>query len=243
MVLLIAMIILVYPTFRNQAHQLDQSLSQIPQAARSLFTDTRDIFSPEGYLSSQLFYLLLPLILSTLTIGMGRSLINREEENGTIELLLSRPISRTRLLAGKAAVGVLVLAIVTAVSVATTIICSKVVNIGIPLERLAGACLLAALLSLLFGAIAFAFSSLGRASRLMSVGIASLIAFASYLVSSLDGVVHWLQWPAKVLPFHYYQPAHVMSGVYDWWYAVAYAGVIIILFLTAIVGFRRRDIG
>jgi ABC-2 type transport system permease protein len=76
----------------------------------------------------------------------------------------------------------------------------------------------------------------------MSVGVASLIAFGSYLVSSLAGTVHWLEWPAKVLPFHYYQPANVMSGVYNWWYAAAFSGVIFVLLLLALVGFRRRDI-
>lgn len=243
LVALIALIILIYPTFQGQADQLDRSLGNIPQSAKALITDTSDIFSPEGYLSSQLFYLTLPLILSILSIGLGSSLVNREEQNGTLELLLSRPISRSELLLGKAFVGLLVLAAVCAVSVVTTIICSKAVHIGVPLERLAGACLLATLLSVVFGAVAFTLSALGRASRLMSVGVASLIAFASYLLSSLAGTVHWLEWPAKVLPFHYYQPANVMNGIYHWWYTAAFGGVIIVLFLLALIGFRRRDIG
>ncbi|HVS59033.1 MAG TPA: ABC transporter permease subunit [Candidatus Saccharimonadales bacterium] len=240
--LTIALIVLVYPTFRNQS-QLDSTLNNIPAAAKSLITDTTDFFSPEGYMSSQWFYLLLPLLLSILTIGMGSSLISKEEQSGTLELLLSRPVSRGRLLFGKAVVAIVELAIITVFSIAITVVCAEAVKLGISWGRLAEATSLAALLSLLFGSVAFMLNAMGRAGRLLSLGAATLIAFGSYLISSLAGVVHWLAWPAKVLPFHYYQPAAVMSGTYNWWYAAAFGGVILVLGFIAFIGFRRRDIG
>ena len=243
MVLLVALIVLIYPTFRGQAHQLDQSLTQqIPQAARSLFTDTQDIFSPEGYMSSQLFYLTLPLILTILTIGLGGSLINREEQSGTLELLLARPLSRGKLLVSKFIVGVLVLGIVTAITLVTTVVTAQAVHLGIALSRLAEACVLSALLSLIFGMVTFTLNALGRFGKPLSLGLAVLIAFGSYLISSLDKTVHWLAWPAKVLPFHYYQPANVMSGTYDWRYGGAFVFAILILLAFCYIGFRRRDI-
>ena len=55
-----------YASFRGQAAQLNEVLNNLPQTARSLFTDNADFLSPEGFLSARLYYLLLPLLLVTL---------------------------------------------------------------------------------------------------------------------------------------------------------------------------------
>ncbi|MBI2368924.1 MAG: MFS transporter [Deltaproteobacteria bacterium] len=48
---------------------------------------------------------MLPLLLSVLTIGLGSRLLAKEESEGTLELLLARPVSRAKLLAAKAMAG------------------------------------------------------------------------------------------------------------------------------------------
>ena len=73
--------------------------------------------------------------------------------------------------------------------------------------------------------------------------MAVFVALGSYLVTSLEGFAHWLRWPAKLLPYHYYQPAAVLQGTYNWWNAVGLAIATLILLAIAVVGFRRRDIG
>src|SRR3970040_767608 len=88
----IALNLLLYPTVRDQAAQLNQVLENLPQASRSLFSDSAYLLSPTGYLSTRVYYLLLPLLLSVLAIGLGSSLLAKEENEGTIELLLSRPL-------------------------------------------------------------------------------------------------------------------------------------------------------
>src|SRR5690348_3415998 len=91
-----------YPTFRDQAAQFNQVLARLPATAKSLFSDTGSFSTPEDFLTGRVFYLLLPMLLSILLIIIGSSLISSEENSGTIELILSRPISRTRLLFAKA---------------------------------------------------------------------------------------------------------------------------------------------
>jgi ABC-2 type transport system permease protein len=239
---LIALVVLIYPLFRDLP-KLNHSLTTLPGAAKSLLTDTGDFLSPEGYLSSNLFYMFLPLVFSILTIGLGSSLIAREEDAGTLELLLARPLSRTRFLLGKAFAGLIFLAIVCAVAVATIIICGKITDIGIASVHLAAACAMPMLLALLFGAVAFMLGAAGQKTKVFSAALAAVIAIISYLATSLAGIPHWLTWPAKVLPFNYYHPAALMSGHAHWFYPLIFAAAAALLIYIADMLFFHRDIG
>lgn len=239
---LIFITLIFYPTIRNQTSQLDQSFNQLPESARALFTDTQDLFSPVGYLSSQLFYLMLPMVLAILAIGLGSSLIAKEESEGTLELLLSRPISRGRLLAEKALAGLGIVALVGAVAMAVTVLMCWAINMDVGLGNVAIASVYSIVLAVVFGAVAFFVASWGRSGRLASVGVAALLGLGGYIVSSLSQIVSWLKWPAKFLPNHYYQPGDILHGQYSWWPLLAYAAVILALGFLSYISFRRRDI-
>lgn len=235
--------ILVYPSFRDQADQLNAVFANMPEAARNLFSDTGEFMSPVGYLSSQVFYLMLPLLFSFLTISMGASLIAREERDKTIELLLSRPVSRGTLLFGKALAG---LAAALLVGVAVALLCSIEVSLvgfaGISARWVFAATLFALLISVLFGAIAFCLTALSAVGRRASLAVAALFGLSGYIVGSLDGVVTSLQGVTKLFPYHYYQPADVLRGTLPWRVMVVFVAIIVLLALLGWLGFRRRDI-
>jgi ABC-2 type transport system permease protein len=240
-VALIAVIVLIYPAFRDQS-ALDQSLNNIPDAAKVLVTDTGDFFSPIGYMSSQLFYILLPLLLSILTIGLGGSLISQEEQDGTLELLLARPLARSSYIIGKAMVGLIVVSIVTLATIIVTVVCAKIANLDINSSYLIATCIDCAILSLLLGSITLFLSGVGVGGKVIARVVAGLIGFASYLISSLDKVADWLKLPAKLLPFHYYEPANILSGHYNWDSIIVFIIIILLLVGLTIVVFQSRDI-
>jgi ABC-2 type transport system permease protein len=231
-----------YPAVKDQAAQLNEALREIPQGVRSFITDQADILSPKGFLSSRVFYLLLPLILSVLTISLGNSLIAREEDEKTIELILSRPVSRGHFILGKAFAGLLAAAIIGATALVGIIFISWLVGIDVPLGSIALATLLCLLFVVSLGSIAFYMSALGRRSRLSGVGLAVLAGLGSYIVSSLTGVVEWLTWPDKFLPYHYYRPSEVLSGLYDWRRAGLFIVATLFFGILSWLSFRHRDI-
>ncbi len=231
----------VYPAIKSQAKQLNQALHQLPDTVRSLF-GAQDLFSPVGYLNSRIFYLLLPLMLSILAIGLGSSLIAREESEGTLELLLSRPISRGKLLLSKALAGLLVILVVAGIATLALLILVKAVGLAVPLPLVAFAALQATSLAILFGALALAIASFGRLGRGASIGIASLIGLGSYIVASLESNVHWLETPAKALPYHYYNPISVLYGSYTWMVTAVFLLISVALVLISWLAFRRRDV-
>src|SRR5207244_732389 len=140
-----------------------------------------------GYLSAKLYYLILPLLFTMLAVSLSSHLLSREEQDGTLELLLARPVSRGKLLAAKLISGLAVLLTVGGVALAATILSAGHINYGIASSRLALATLMTLLLSALFGAVAWLFIGLGRFGRRASIGAATVVALGSYLVTSLEG--------------------------------------------------------
>ncbi len=60
------------------------------------FAGGTDFISPVGYLNSQLFFLMLPIILGIFAISLGSDALAGEEGRGTLDLLLSTPLSRRK---------------------------------------------------------------------------------------------------------------------------------------------------
>jgi ABC-2 type transport system permease protein len=232
-----------YPSFKDRAVQLNESFANLPEGVVDLFSDTGDFLSPVGYLSSQIYYLLLPLLFSVAAIGLGGSLLAREERQGTLELLLARPVSRTKLLLAKMLCGLISMLLIGAVVTLAAALLIKTLDFGVSMRFVALTTIVALLLSLVFGALAFALTAMGRMARIASLGVASLVGFAGYLLTSLSGTIHWLEWPARLLPYYYYHPSGILQGRPNWPGIIGLAAALLVLAVIAWAGFRRRDIG
>lgn len=230
-----------YPSFKDQADQLQKSFDKLPDAAVQLFGGSTDFFSPIGFVNSQIFFLMLPLILTVLAIGLGSSLIGREEEDQTIEGLLARPVSRTTLLIAKTIAGRLIVLAVTLAALLTTVITAKLVDLDLPISNMIWATFACLLLVISVGSLTFMVASFGRA-RSASIGIGAFFALGGYLVSSLAGTVHWLSTPARFFPFHYYHSEEILRGHIQWTSLFVLMAIIAVTSFLSWVGFRRRDL-
>lgn len=231
-----------YPTFKNSADELAKSFASLPKAALQLFGGSADFFSPVGFLNSQIFFLMLPLLLTMLAVALGSSLIAREEQDLTIELLLARPVSRTKLLLAKITAGSIILVVVSAVALVTVVVSARLFDLsGVPSSAIAMASFNSFLLAYCTGAIAFLLAATGRA-RGAAIGIGAVVGVAGYLIVSLSGTVSWLKTPAKVLPFNYFQSEAILRQTYHWANALYFVAVIAVCGAVSYIVFRRRDI-
>jgi len=230
-----------YPTFKDQAAELQKSFESLPDAALQLFGGSSDFFSPVGFLNSQIFFIMLPLLLGILAISLGSTLIAREEQDHTVESLLSRPISRTKLLFSKATAGLILLSIVTLVSLVTTVVVSKVVDISVPTINIVAVTLACYVLAVSFGAIAFLLTAIGK-TRGLSMGIGTVMALGGYIISSLAGTVTWLKGPSYIFPFHYYESEAILRGHFSWSNIIILTLVIAFCALLSWLFFRKRDL-
>ena len=77
-------------------------MQNLPDAVKTIIGN--DYTSPAGYLRAEFFSLLGPILLLVYTIGGGAKAIAGEEEGRSLDLLLSTPLSRGRVVADKAIV-------------------------------------------------------------------------------------------------------------------------------------------
>jgi ABC-2 type transport system permease protein len=239
---LIAVTVLAYKAIGHDAKQLNSTFDSISSSAGGFFGGS-DFFSPVGYMSSQIYYILLPILVIIMAATLAASLVNRDENDSTVEYTLARAISRRQLLFAKAIVGLAVIAIVSILTYAVTVASVHVAGITISQTDLFITHALSFAFSASFGMIAFALMAASQLTRKAAISFAIVLALGGYVVSSLAGLVHWLEAPAKFMPYHYYDTVGLLGGHIERglvWYLV---GVSVVAAVLATVGYARRDIG
>lgn len=239
-VALVGFVVVSWPFIRD----MDMSfLDEYPAEMRELFSFDAINTGP-GYLNSQLFTSMFPIMFIVYGIGAGARLLAREEDTGTMDVLLSTPLSRTRLMLDKAvatATGLVALGVVVFASVW---IMAGVADMGVSARYAGGASLAMVLLGLLYGAIAYAVTAVtGKRSIAIAVSVSLAVAgYVFYLMAALvDGLESW-NW---VTPFHHalgVGPAiDGSAGIPLGYLWLAVAPVVLVAAVRPV--FHRRDIG
>jgi len=244
-VLLSVVIMGLYPSIRDQAHQFNQVINQLPEGLRGLKTGgagSVDVGDPVEFMNAQIFYATLPILWIILSITRGSSVLGKDEQNHTLELLLARPISRTHLLASKALSLFAEFIVVGGVTLIAIIAVAPAFDLHIGAGKLAMATLYTVLFSLSFGLIAFALTAATSLARRVASVAAVFLSFGSYIIASMSGLTHWLQNPAKLAPFHYFEPTKIMHGEAVTGLNIYLISVFVFALAVAWLGFRRRDI-
>lgn len=239
---LIAVTVLAYKAIGHDASQLNSAFDSISSSAGGFFGGS-DFFSPIGYMSSQIYYILLPILVIIMATTLAASLMNRDENDGTVEYTLARAVSRRQLLCAKAIVWFIVIAAVCVLTYAVTAATVGIADIKIDHIDLLVTHLLAFAFSATFGMIAFALMAASQLTRKAATSVAIVLAFGGYVVSSLAGLVHWLETPAKFLPYHYYDTVDLLGGHIESGLVVYLVGVTVVAAIIAAAGYTRRDIG
>ncbi|MEX2420705.1 MAG: ABC transporter permease subunit, partial [Actinomycetota bacterium] len=190
---LIVVTVAFYPSIRDDPALSDYA-KDLPESLRALFAGGElDIASPAGYLNSQIFALMAPLILLIFAIGAGAGAVAGEEERGTLDLLLAHPLRRRdyvhqRSLALAALVAALTIALLVTVALG-----SQLVDLEIGFGRLLAASVSVGLLALLFGALALAAGAIrpGRAAIAVAAGLVVVAWLLDGLGQAVDALEPW----------------------------------------------------
>ena len=238
----VALIVSVYPTVRDNP-DLNELVESYPEALRAFisFGGQFDFTSAAGYLGSELFSFMIPALFLVASVGNGAGSIAGEEDRGTLDLLLSAPLSRTRIALEKLAAMCVEIVGLGLVLWLALWIGARVSSMEISAGNLAAAAAILVVLAIAYGAIAF---MLGAATgrKGLAVGVTVALAVAAYLVNSLAALVDILEPFQKVSPFYHYaasDPLH--QGLHPWHtlflLAVGAAAATVGVFL-----FGRRDV-
>ena len=231
---------IIFDSFGAQFQQMLDSGLIPPQFAQF---GGGDIFSLTGSVALGFAHPISVGLNLVFAVGFCAAAVAGERQRGTLEILLSRPLSRRGIYATLAAAGALFIAVTVAGFLAGATLASgltgRLDDLGVtylPLLWLNGWLLFAA-----FGAIALAASvSFDRLSP--ALGISLAVVLVSYFLEVLGSL-----WPdAKGLQpyslFHYLDPKAVLAGEADPADFAVLAAVMAIAVAAALVIFPRRDL-
>jgi ABC-2 type transport system permease protein len=239
-VLTVFMYAAFWPNVHANASQFNQYIDKFPEAIRNMLGGA-NFGTPEGYVQTELFSLLGPILLLVYAIGAGARAIAGEEEAGTLDLLLSTPVRRRRLLLdkfGSMVIATLFLAVLTAVSL---MVLGPLYDLHLSLRGLTAATLNLFLLALGFGAVALAAGTV-TGSKGAAIGASSGLAVVTFILNTLAPSVAALR-PFRLLsPFHYYLGHELLTKEFSGIDVLVLVGISAVALVTALGAFERRDL-
>lgn len=231
---------LFYPAI-SEAGDLGKALEDSEALANLFSGGFTDLNSPEGFLNSQLYSLTVPIVFLIFAISAGSGAIAGEEERGTLDLLMSSPVTRSEVLMHKFAAMTVAISVLGAVLWAGVALGAAIVDMDLSLWRSAQVVVSGLLLGTAFGACALALgSATGR--RGTSIAVASAAAVGTYFLNALAPLVDALDPLTRLSPFHYYISADPLVNGLDPLHVLVLIALSLALVGIALFTLERRDL-
>ncbi len=234
-----AMLVLIFPAFEEVLADLE-----LPAAYEALYGDAAsDLTRPSNFFSLE-FFSWGPLILSIYAAVVSTGALAGEESRGTTELLLSLPVTRTRVFLEKLAgivLGGLAIALVASIGWALTVPLvdlhgdTGILELLLATVLLLDAPLLFAAIGLLLGAVA--------PSRGVAGGILAAIIVFTFLASSFAALARQTEWLRYLSPFYYGDSTELLTAGPTPGHLAVLAVASVGCTALALLAFRGREIG
>ncbi len=230
-----AFVVVIFPSVEGA---LSKAVESYPEALKEAF-GIGELATVEQYLQAEMLSLIVPLALGYLAVRAIAAGLSGAAESGRLDVLLSAPVSRARLVAAGFAATAIELAVVLLITVALTCLGSLVsgadLSFGSALAGYANVWPLA-LLFAGFGAVAVGFS---LRTSVVTGAVAGLLVtmYVIDLIGRLDSGLSGIRY---VSVFKYYGNA-IEDGIDP----LAFAGVTLAAVLLTALGawlFERRDL-
>lgn len=233
------MLMWFYPSIAEQQENFEQLLEIYPPELSAFFGDLSAMVTPEGFLSVE-YFSYMPLILGIFAVLMGSGLLVSDEENGTLDLVLAHPVSRTALFFGRLLAFVVATLAILAISWLGLVMGTVWISPAPGWGEMALPFLSLLAMLLLFGTLALLLSMLLPSRRLAAM-TAGLVLVGSFFITGLAHISEGLETIARFSPLNYYQSGEAMNGLNQEWFwgLVAFA---VLFVLLAWWRFLRRDI-
>ena len=228
--------------FHDFKNDIGQFIDMVPEAMSAFIGDMAIATSPEGWLALELFPLFVMVGMSVIGVVLGAGVIGREEDSGTLELLLASRRSRVTIILQKYLALAKLLAIPPLLLFIAIALCGPIFNFHPSIPNVLTACASAWLLGLGFGSMAFAAQAVtGR--RGLAIGIGSGIFLAMYALTIASKLISsWKDYDVWSLIHYYNIPGSLIDGL-DAAKLFVLIFVSFIMLGIAVIGFRRRDTG
>ena len=237
--LLAIMVTAFYPLFKD-FKEINQLLEN--PVISALVGNVGDYTTPQGFLGSE-FFGFMPLFLAFYTVIVGLAITASDEEAGRLDVLLSTPTPRWRVVVQRVlAYGVVYVIILGLMLAGFALILPFVPDVSLPFYRIAEGILNLLPMLLLPTALTLLLSTVLR-GRNTAAGIAGAIVIASWFANALaDLAPAALQGMQRLSVFYYYNSFGTLNSGLDVGSFVLLMALATVLAGLSIVFFQRRDL-
>lgn len=239
-VLIVLMYMAIYPTIRDTPG-VDEFVANLPEAFREAFA-AGDYTTPVGYLESEVFSGLIPVVILVLTIGRGAFAVGGEEELGRLGVVMALPVRRRQVYLAKfGSVAAATALVVFGGVMVTVLVLGPPFGIDIAIRDVAATCLQLYLFVLLAGAMALA---AGAATGRRGAGVAAPagIFALGFLVDTLGRSVDWLERLRPFEPWRWYNDNAPLSNGLGVRESLVLIGATVLVTIIGALLFDRRDL-
>jgi ABC-2 type transport system permease protein len=231
----------LYPSIRSNADTLNRYMRTLPEAVQNMIGGSGDITSSTGYLRSEIFSTMGPLLLLILAIGAGARAIAGEEEHGTLDLLLANPIRRRTVVLQKFWAVIASTSGIGLVLFLAIAVLGPAFGLDLGVVDLAATVVSAVALAVAFGSVALAVGC-WRGRRAVAIAASTSLAVATYLLNVLAPSVEGLG-PYRVLsPFYHYIEHDPLRNGFSVFHLSVLVAIALVALGLALLGFERRDL-
>ena len=242
--LLMLLMAAVYPSIKSTGEEFDAYAQSLPEGMRDAFGLASDsISSPPGYLMSQLYSNMFPLVLLVLGIAVAAWTIAGAEAEGTLELLLANPIRRVVAATGRVSGLWMIVAVVTIISTAVLQAISFPFGLdeGLPWWGVWSAGVAMYAMVMLHASVAFAVGAATgrRAWAITAAAVVAVVGFTLQLVASAADSLNWMR---EISPWWWLIDAKPLTNVPGWLDTGVPLLLSLVLTVVGVVMFNRRDL-
>jgi ABC-2 type transport system permease protein len=243
LIALMALMVLAYPAVADQ-DVFAEMMEDYPEFVEQIMGlgSGLSITSPAGYLNSQVFANMLPLLIIIFVIGLATKETAGEERDGTLDLLLAHPVTRSRVVIEKSTAMLATGLWLGVVSAVTLIAFGPLVDLDVGIGAYVGATLSSVAAGWVFGALALALGA-ATGSRAVAIGGASGAAVVFYVLWGLAPLIGALEFTNTFNPWYWVMAGDPILHGIQGANLLLLAGITGALVATAVWGLRRRDLG
>lgn len=240
------LVALSIPSLIKNQSDYYQLLKSYPKEVLKLISgsniDIEKIFTLEGSIAGYFTALWLPVILLGFYLTSFSYVISRDFEHGTIEILLSLPITRKRIIIERSLAVIFCGYLIAILGMSSFYFVLELSDVKIGLARLIIAGIHASTFALVFGCLELLLTALFL-EKSKPVGISLSIFLLMHLVETLSGVWKPLKWLSKISLFHYYSPINALKkGMFPLGELFLFLVLIFFMVIISILIFERKDV-
>jgi ABC-2 type transport system permease protein len=231
----------LYPAI-GKMFDLQSMLDKFPPALKALVGGSLiDVSTPTGFLNMELFPLMLPLILGGFAVAVASGATAGEEARGTMDVLLSEPVQRWRVVTDKAVALSIATIVVAAALFVGLVAGAAVAGTSLALDKVVAGLVSGTLLGLAWAGIALALAAFSG-NRALAVGLTAALLVVTYFVNAMAPLVDVLDRIKVISPFYYYIGGDPIRNGLNVGHAAVLAAIAVAGFVVALVSFERRDL-